>query len=88
VGFADLAVGQGRRFILMSVFLRTAGRWGGIFTIILLIITLLKQLIAFVGFVMFAIKVALVLVFIALMLLIVVLMMRTRSKRRREAEEL
>ncbi len=72
----------------MSVFLRTAGRWGGIFTIILLIITLLKQLIAFVGFVMFAIKVALVLVFIALMLLIVVLMMRTRSKRRREAEEL
>ena len=72
----------------MSVFLKAAGRWGGIVTIILLVITLLKQLIALVGFVMFAIKVAIVLVFIALMLLIVVMMLRTRSQRRREAEEL
>jgi hypothetical protein len=72
----------------MSSFLVTAGRWGGIATIILLVIALLKQLIAFVGFIMFAIKAALVLAFVALMLLIVVLMLRTRSQRRREEVEL
>jgi O-antigen ligase len=72
----------------MSSFLITAGRWGGIATIILLVIALLKQLIAFVGFIMFAIKAALVLAFVALMLIIVVLMLRTRSQRRREEAEL
>ena len=72
----------------MSAFFITAGKWGGIATIIVLVIALLKQLIAFVGFIMFAIKAALVLVFVALMLLIVVLMLRTRSQRRREEVEL
>ena len=72
----------------MSAFITTAGRWGGIMAIILLVITLLKQLIALVSFLMVAIKIMIVAVFIALMLMIVMLMMRGRRQRRREAEEL
>lgn len=72
----------------MSAFFITAARWGGIVTIILLVITLLKQLIALVGFLMFAIKAALVIAFIGLMLLILVSMLRGRGRRRREAEDI
>ncbi|MGB8509832.1 MAG: hypothetical protein WCD76_15730 [Pyrinomonadaceae bacterium] len=73
----------------MSAFLLTAGRWGGIATIIVLIIALLKQLIVFVGFIMFAIKAALVIAFVGLMLLIVLMMLsRGRGRRRHSAEEL
>jgi uncharacterized membrane protein len=70
-------------FFDMSLFLKTAGRWGGILTIILLVITLLKQLIAFVGFLMFAIKAALIIAFVGLMLLILLAMLRGRDRRRR-----
>ena len=72
----------------MASFLATSGRWGGILTIIILVIALLKQLIAFVGFLMFAIKVAIVLAFLGLFLLIVIAILRGRSQRRRESEDL
>ena len=72
----------------MASFLATSGRWGGILTIIILLIALLKQLIAFVGFLMFAIKVAILLAFIGLFLLIVIAILRGRSQRRRESEDL
>jgi predicted membrane protein len=72
----------------MASFLATSGRWGGILTIIILVIALLKQLIAFVGFLMFAIKVAIVLAFVGLFLLIVIAILRGRSQRRRESEDL
>ena len=72
----------------MSAFIATAGRWGGIMAVILLVITLLKQLIALVSFIMVAIKIMIVIAFVALMLLVVMMMMRGRSQRRREAEEL
>ena len=72
----------------MSSFLLTAGRWGGIATLILLLIALVKQLITLVGFIMFFLKAALILAFVGLMLLIIVLMMRTRGRRRREAEDI
>jgi predicted membrane protein len=72
----------------MASLLATSGRWGGILTIIILIIALLKQLIAFVGFLMFAIKVAILLAFIGLFLLIVIAILRGRSQRRRESEDL
>ncbi len=72
----------------MASFLATSSRWGGILTIIILIIALLKQLIAFVGFLMFAIKVAILLAFIGLFLLIVIAILRGRSHRRRESEDL
>jgi uncharacterized membrane protein len=71
----------------MSAFLLTASRWGGILTIIVLVIALLKQAIAFIGFLMFAIKAALIIAFVGLMLLIVLAMLRGRDRRRR-AEEL
>ncbi len=72
----------------MASFLATSSRWGGILTIIILLIALLKQLIAFVGFLMFAIKVAILLAFIGLFLLIVIAILRGRSQRRRESEDL
>jgi uncharacterized membrane protein len=72
----------------MSSLLVTAGKWGGILTLIALLIALVKQLITLVGFIMFFLKAALVIAFVGLMLLIVVTMLRTRSRRRREAEEI
>jgi predicted membrane protein len=72
----------------MASFLATSGRWGGILTLIILLIALLKQLIAFVGFLMFAIKVAILLAFIGLFLLIVIAILRGRSQRRRESADL
>jgi hypothetical protein len=72
----------------MSVFLKTAGRWGGILTIIVLVITLLRQLISLVGFLLVAFKVAIIMAFVGLILLMLILVMRGRSQRRREAEDL
>ncbi len=72
----------------MSSFFLTAGKWGSIATLILLLIALVKQLITLIGFLMFFLKAALVIAFVGLLLLIVVLTLRTRGRRRREAEEL
>lgn len=72
----------------MSAFMWTAGKWGGIATIILLVIALLKQLITLVAFIMTAIKIGLIILFAGLMLLIVLTMLRGRGRRRREAEEI
>jgi len=71
----------------MSV-LQVAGRWGGILALIALLIVLVKQLIALVGFIMFAIKIALVIAFIGLMLLIIITFLSARRKRRRGAQSL
>jgi len=71
----------------MSV-LQVAGRWGGILALIALLIVLVKQLIALVGFIMLAIKFALIIAFIGLMLLIVITFLSARRKRHREAEEI
>ncbi len=72
----------------MSPFIRTFGRWGGILTMILLVITLLKQLIALVGFLLFAIKITVVVAFVGLLLLIVFAMLRGRTRRRRDLEDI
>lgn len=71
----------------MSAFLKTAGRWGGILTIILLVITLLRQLISLVTFLLTAIKLMIVIAFVGVMLLIVLAMLRGRSRRRRDEAE-
>ena len=71
----------------MSV-LQVAGRWGGILALIALLIVLVKQLIALVGFIMFAIKIALIIAFSELMLIIVITFLSTRRKRQREDEEI
>lgn len=49
----------------MPIWMKAAGKWGSILVIIALIITLLKQLITFVGFITAAIKILIVLAFIA-----------------------
>ena len=72
----------------MFAFLKTASPWGGLLTIILLVIVLLRQLIAFIGFLMFAIKVGIVLLFVGLMLLIVISFLRSRSRRHSETGDL
>jgi uncharacterized membrane protein len=72
----------------MSALIKTFGRWGGILTMILLVITLLKQLIALVGFLLFAIKVSVVVAFVGLFLLIVFAMLRGRSRKRRDLEDI
>ncbi|MFN2456469.1 MAG: hypothetical protein ABR577_19925 [Pyrinomonadaceae bacterium] len=72
----------------MSAFIKTFGRWGGILTVILLLVTLLRQLIALVSFLLVAIKVLVVVAFIGLMLLIVFTMLRGRARRRRDLEDI
>ncbi|HEY0100530.1 MAG TPA: hypothetical protein VGB76_16410 [Pyrinomonadaceae bacterium] len=71
----------------MTALLATFGRWGGILTLIALLIVLVKQLIALVGFLMFALKIAIVIAFVGVLLLIVLTMLRARGQRRREAGE-
>jgi len=53
-----------------------------------LVITLLRQLISLVGFLLVAFKVVIVLAFVGLILLMIVLVMRGRSRSRREAEDI
>ncbi|HEX8558751.1 MAG TPA: hypothetical protein VF668_11630 [Pyrinomonadaceae bacterium] len=72
----------------MSGFLMAAGRLGSIAALIALLLVLVKQLITLVGFLMFALKVAIVIAFIGLMLLIVITFLSARNRRRREAEEI
>ena len=72
----------------MSPFMRTASGWGVILTILLLVITLLKQLISLVTFIIAALKVGIVVAFVGLMLLIVLAIFRGRRSRRREAEDI
>ncbi len=72
----------------MSPFMRTASGWGIILTILLLVVTLLKQLIALVSFIITALKVGIVVVFVGVMLLIVLAIFRGRRSRRREAEDI
>jgi hypothetical protein len=72
----------------MSAFLKTAGRWGGVLTIIVLVITLLRQLISLVGFLLVAFKVVIIMGFVGLILLMIILVMRGRSRSRREAEDM
>ncbi len=68
----------------MPVWLSIAGKWGGIITIIALVITLLKQIIELIGFLMFAVKIVLVLGFVGLIVTIGFLAFRTWQQRRRE----
>ena len=66
--------------------LRAAGGLGAIVALILVIFALLKQLILFVGFLLTALKVAIVVVFVAILVMIVLAIWRDRSRKRRESE--
>ena len=73
--------------IMNTAFLKAAGKWGGILTIIALLITFLRQLIDLIGFLMMAIKMVLFFGFIALVLFIGLVAYRTFRDRRRERDE-
>ncbi len=60
--------------------------WGTIFAILALVITLLKQIIAFIGFLTMAIKVLIFLVFAVIFLFVGVLILRTWSSKRSKKE--
>lgn len=49
----------------MPLWMKAAGKWGSIFVVIALVITLLKQMIAFIGIVTGAIKIIIILAFVA-----------------------
>ena len=68
----------------MPLWLSVAGKWGSIFAILALVITLLKQIIAFIGFLTAAIKLIVILVFVALIVGVGLLVFRTWKSNRRQ----
>lgn len=70
----------------MSGWLFAAGKFGGIITIIALVIALLRQIIELVGFMMFAVKIGLIVAFVALVLSLGLLAVRTFRQRKRDGQ--
>jgi predicted transporter len=70
----------------MPVWFKAAGITGSILVIIALIIALLKQIIAFIGFLTLAIKVLVVLVFVALLVGIGFMILRSWNQSRKPKE--
>ena len=68
-------------------FMKAAGKWGGIFVLIALLITLVKSLIAFVGFVTLAIKIFIVVAFIGLILGVGYLALKGMSRAKAPGKE-
>jgi hypothetical protein len=62
--------------------MKAAGKWGGILVIIALVITLLKQLITFIGFITGAIKLLIFLAFVALIIFVGVMVFKGLQNRR------
>jgi hypothetical protein len=67
----------------MPVWIKAAGKWGSIMVIIALVITLLKQVIAFIGFITFAIKILIVLAFVLLIIGVGFAILRSISQNRK-----
>ena len=70
----------------MPVWMKAAGKWGSILVIIALIITLLKNLIAFIGFLTLAFKVLIFLLFAAVIIGVGYLILRGISEKRRNRD--
>ncbi|HRJ88906.1 MAG TPA: hypothetical protein PLN05_08215 [Pyrinomonadaceae bacterium] len=70
----------------MPLWVKAASKWGSILVIIALVITLLKQLIAFVGFVTGAIKILIILVFVALIVGVGFIVLKSWSDSRRSKD--
>jgi uncharacterized membrane protein len=68
------------------VYATATGGWGSLLVLLALIIALVKQIIAFIGFLTFAIKAVIVLGFVALILGVAVMIFRGWSKNRRSKE--
>lgn len=72
----------------MSGFLKATGRLGAIFALVMLIVGLIKQIIALIGSLIFAIKFGVVVLFASMLMLVLFAMIRGKRARRREMEEL
>lgn len=70
----------------MPVWLKAAGKFGSILVILTLIVTLLKQVIAFVGFLTAAIKIGVFLIFALLFLGVGLMVFRSWNVRRKAKE--
>ncbi len=70
----------------MPVWFKAAGKWGSILVILTLIITLLKQIITFIGFLTAAIKIIVVLAFVVLFLGVAMMIFRTWNSNRKARE--
>lgn len=70
----------------MPLWLKAAGKWGSILVIIALVIALLKQLIAFIGFVTGAIKLLIILAFIALIVGVGYIVLKSWNERSRNKD--
>jgi len=70
----------------MPIFLKAAGKWGSIFAILALVITLLKQIITFIGFLTTAIKILVVLAFVALFIGVAFLVFKGISGNRKASK--
>jgi hypothetical protein len=66
-------------FNFMPTWLRTAAGWGSILALIALLIAFVKQLIAFIGFITFAIKAIVVLAFIVVFVAVAFLVFKAWS---------
>lgn len=72
----------------MCTFFKSAGRLGAIIALIMLFVGLIKQIIALISTLIFAIKFGVIALFATMMLLVVFSMLRGRQKRKREMEDL
>lgn len=70
----------------MPIWFKAAGKWGSIFVILTLIITLLKQIITFIGFLTAAIKIIVILAFIVLFLGVGMVVFRAWNNKRKTHE--
>lgn len=70
----------------MPVWMKAAGKFGSILVLIALAITLLKQLIAFIGFLTIVIKILVIVVFAALIIGVGVMILRGMRDNRRKKE--
>lgn len=70
----------------MPVWLRATGIGGSILVILALVITFLKQIIAFIGFLTMAIKLFVILVFVALLVAVGFMVLKTWNAKRRAKE--
>ena len=70
----------------MPIWMKAAGKWGGLLVIIALIITLLKQIIALIGFLTGAFKILIVLLFIFLIVGVGLMVLRGIKESRRSKE--
>lgn len=70
----------------MPMWMKAAGRWGGILMLIALMITFLKQLIAFIAFLTGAIKLFIILVFVLLIVAVGLMVLKGMKGNRKSAE--